>query len=126
MSRPSPNIPGCCSCPTQPYTCCIRFYVGSCSGPIFGLYGLPVEGVSITLKVGGTTVLSGVTDATGLVAVSGVVQEYCVNTLTTFNLSAWSYVNDSRITPSITSWTFGPHSYCAASPTVLRLYLKGA
>jgi len=100
-----------CNCCSPP--CCFTVVVKEC--------GAALPGVTITLKLSGTTVLTGVSDGLGRVASGGTVQKRCPSGTETYALT-WSYHagNDSRIAPASTSYTFDPTS-CPGGDQVITI-----
>lgn len=100
-----------CNCCTPP--CCFTVYVKEC--------GVAFPGVTITLKLSGTTVITGVSDGFGRVASGGTVQRRCPTVLETYALT-WDYVagNKDRIEPASTTYTFDPAS-CSGGDQVITI-----
>jgi len=104
-----------CNCCTDP--CCFTVVVKEC-GAVF-------PGVTITLKLSGTTILTGISDGTGSVASGGTVQKRCPTGTETYALT-WDYnaVNKDRIQPASTSYTFDPTS-CPGGTRVITINFSG-
>lgn len=100
-----------CNCCSPP--CCFTVYVKEC--------GVAFPGVTITLKLSGTTVITGVSDGLGRVASGGTVQTRCPSVTETYDLT-WDYnaVNKDRIAPATTSYTFDPSS-CPGGTGVITI-----
>jgi hypothetical protein len=108
-------VPGCCACEPP---CCFNVKVQEC--------GVALPGVTITLKLSGTTILTGVSNGVGLVASGGTVQTHCTGSAETYALT-WDYVavNKDRIQPASTSYSFDPTAGCPTGTTTITINFAG-
>lgn len=104
------GVPGCCTCSPP---CCFNVKVQEC--------GAALPGVTITLKLSGTTVLTGVSNGVGLVASGGIIQTHCTGSSETYDLT-WDYnaVNKDRIAPASTTYSFDGSS-CPTGTTTITI-----